>query len=874
MTHSAFVGPLAGFGAGNIALAGGKGANLGELIRNGFPVPDGFVITTRAYAALLDSTPLGGNLAELLQSGADGARIRAEFAATAVPPEISAAVAEAYAQLGSKTVAVRSSATAEDLPGAAFAGQQDTYLNVAGEDAVLAAVGDCWASLWTDRAIAYRQRQGIDPHEVAIAVVVQEMVPAEMAGVMFGANPVTGARGEIVVDASSGLGEAVVSGLVTPDHYVLDGAGRLTAYAPGRREVVIHAYDDGGTGGSRGIGENNGTSESRGAGEGRSRVGAPGAAELQRSLSPAQLAELARLARRAAELFGRPQDMEWAVAKGRVHVLQSRPMTALPPQPVTLNRFQRLMGPFFLEMFTQRPYPLDVSGWLDRGIGAMLRGMAGSVGVRFPSIQQLLPEEDGVVVRLVPPIPRPTLRTLAAPLSIAVRVRRFRPEKWTEDGRFTAFLAEVEQLNARDPQPLRWHEITQLAEDTFRAIHWITELRAAYLPGAFVPQAKLRLLLLLLGKPKLAAALIAGAETRTSQANRGLEQLAEGVRRYPALSAAFGELAPTDLLDRLGDPEFAGFRADFDAFLAEYGHRETVSVVLSSAPTWSGAPDVVLGLVKAMLGERREGADQTGQALRELERHPALRIRPLRRQVLGAVAAAKTGIAFREDTHFYATKLLPPLRRALLELGRRLTAAGVLDSPDQVHHLRFDELQTMIIHGGSGSGSGSGGGADSDEDDDGGALPAADRGRYRRVVLAREAKRRELEGIPLLPMDALFARRRRQGNALVSGTAASAGRAAGRVRVILSPAEFGTLASGEILVCPYTNPSWTPLFQRAAAVVVDAGGLASHAAIVAREYGIPAVMGTGTGTTVLRDGQQVLVDGSAGLVLPAGDERA
>ncbi|NMR29316.1 PEP/pyruvate-binding domain-containing protein [Crystallibacter degradans] len=859
MTESALVGRLAGFGAGDIALAGGKGANLGELIRTGFPVPDGFVITTRAYATLLDSTPLGAKLAELLQSGAHGASIRAEFAATSVPPKIRAAVADAYALLGSKPVAVRSSATAEDLPGAAFAGQQDTYLNVVGEDAVIQAVADCWASLWTDRAITYRQRQGIDPHEVAIAVVVQEMVPAEMAGVMFGANPVTGARDEIVVDASGGLGEAVVSGLVTPDHYVLDSAGRLRDYAPGRREVVIHAYDDGGTGETRAASENGGTSDVPGGSEGRGRVRANEG--LQPSLSPAQLTELARLARQAAELFGRPQDMEWAVAGDRIYVLQSRPMTALPPQPLKLNRFQKLMGPFFLEMFTQRPYPLDASGWMDQGIGAMLRGMAGSVGVRFPTIEQLLPEEDGVVVRLVPPIPRPTLRTLAAPLSIALRVRRFKPDKWTEDGRFTAFLAEVDQLNARDPELLRWHEVIRLAEDAFAAIHWITELRAAYLPGAFVPQAKLRLLLLLLGKPRLASGLVAGAETRTSQANRALEQLAEGVQRDPALSAAFDELATAELLVRLNEPEFAGFRADFDAFLTEYGHRETVSIVLSSAPTWSGAPDVVLGLVKAMLGERHQGADQTGQALRELERHPALRFGPLRRQVLGAVAGAKAGMAFREDTHFYATKLLPPLRRALLELGQRLAAAGVLESPDQVHHLRFDELQAMT----SGGGGGSGGGA---------VLPAAERERYRRVVLAREAKRRELEGIPLLPTDALFAGSRRHGYALVSGTAASAGRAAGRVRVIRSPVDFGTLVSGEILVCPYTNPSWTPLFQRAAAVVVDAGGLGSHAAIVAREYGIPAVMGTGTGTDVLRDGQQVLVDGSAGLVLPAGDERA
>ncbi|HEX2140498.1 MAG TPA: PEP/pyruvate-binding domain-containing protein, partial [Woeseiaceae bacterium] len=365
MTESALVGRLAGFGAGDIASAGGKGANLGELIRNGFPVPEGFVVTTQAYAELLDSTPLGAKLAGLLESGADGARIRAEFATTTVPPKIRAAVAEAYARLGSKPVAVRSSATAEDLPGAAFAGQQDTYLNVVGEDAVIQAVVDCWASLWTDRAIAYRQRQGIDPQEVAIAVVVQEMVPAETAGVMFSANPITGERSEIVVDASSGLGEAVVSGLVTPDHYVLDSAGRLRAYAPGRHEVAIRANDDGGTTASQ------------------------ASADLQQTLDPARLGELAQLARRAAELFGRPQDMEWSAVGDQVYVLQSRPMTALPPQPLKLNRFQKLMGPFFLEMFTQRPYPLDVSGWMDKGIGAMLRGMAGSVGVRFPTIEQL-----------------------------------------------------------------------------------------------------------------------------------------------------------------------------------------------------------------------------------------------------------------------------------------------------------------------------------------------------------------------------------------------------------------------------------------------------------------------------------------------------
>jgi phosphohistidine swiveling domain-containing protein len=257
-------------------------------------------------------------------------------------------------------------------------------------------------------------------------------------------------------------------------------------------------------------------------------------------------------------------------------------------------------------------------------------------------------------------------------------------------------------------------------------------------------------------------------------------------------------------------------------------------VVLSSSPTWSQAPEVVLGLVKALLGQwPPRTADQTGAAPVELRRHPLLRYGRIRRQVLAAVDDARAGMAFREDSHFYATKVIPPMRRAYRELDRRLVAAGVIDDAKDIYHLRFEELEAIT--------------------DDGGALPASVRQRYR-------------------------CRRGRPSAAntrgfrcwLVSGTPASRGRAEGPVRIIRGPEEFGRLCSGDVLVCPYTNPSWTPLFQRAAAVVVDMGGLGSHAAIVAREYGIPAVMGTGTGTGILAEGQRVVVNGGAGTVLPAG----
>ncbi|HEY5857483.1 MAG TPA: PEP/pyruvate-binding domain-containing protein, partial [Aldersonia sp.] len=266
------------------------------------PVPDGFVVTTAAYASI--EVP-----------SAD----RASYEAADIQADLADAITAAYAGLGRGPVAVRSSATAEDLPGAAFAGQQDTYLNVMGDADLLDAVRRCWGSLWTDRAIAYRAKLGIDPAEVRIAVVVQRMVDADAAGVMFTADPVTGDRDHLVVDASAGLGEAVVSGLVTPDHYVLERDGRVHEFTAGRREVVVRSVAGGGV-------------VHEAAPADAARDGAP-AASIDR-LPDAVLADLARLGTAVAAHFGRPQDIEWAYAAGRVHLVQARPMTALPPPPL------------------------------------------------------------------------------------------------------------------------------------------------------------------------------------------------------------------------------------------------------------------------------------------------------------------------------------------------------------------------------------------------------------------------------------------------------------------------------------------------------------------------------------------------------------
>jgi pyruvate,water dikinase len=237
--------------------------------------------------------------------------------------------------------------------------------------------------------------------------------------------------------------------------------------------------------------------------------------------------------------------------------------------------------------------------------------------------------------------------------------------------------------------------------------------------------------------------------------------------------------------------------------------------------------------------------DRAEQAERQLLTHPLVRLTRSQRRVLRLLADARAGIAFREDSHFHGTRTLPVLRRAVLEAGRRLAEAGVLREADDVLHLRLEELESL---------------------GDPATLPPADAERIRAAVRARSARRAELAGVPLIAPSVLFPGRVAGGDALVTGTGASGGRATGPVRVIREAAGFGRLRSGEVLVCPYTNPSWTPLFQRAAAVVVDTGGIGSHAAIVAREYGIPAVMGTATGTSVLADGQIVTVDGDTGRV--------
>jgi len=795
--------PLDELRAGDLERAGGKGANLGELTAAGFDVPDGFVVTTAAY---------------LRAVGVGGPHQQDAIRALRVPDEIATAVSDGYAAIGAGPVAVRSSATAEDLPGAAFAGQQDTYLNVRGETAVIEAVRDCWASLWTERAIAYRDRLGIDPTTVAIAVVVQCMVEADQAGVMFTADPVTGARDRVVIDANPGLGEAVVAGLVTPDHAVLDADNRIVSRRQGNREVVIRSLPDGGIGSVQ-------SDPAREAG-----------------LDDRELARLADVGRRIAAHFGRPQDIEWTIAAGRIAIVQARPMTALPPPPVRLNAIQRFTGPVILELLPRRPYPMELTAW-SRTVGAHVEGLVdGMVGGHL-DLDDLLVTEDDVLTGYVPPNPHPTVRTPLRVLRSLSRMGRD-PRSWRTDANYRRFLSGVERLAALDLAAIPWQQLVGVPARAAGLLELMTALRVGYLPPAAGAMLRLRLLLTLLRRQQLFAALLLELPTETTGANDELSGIADELRARPELAERIREADPAEALRLIRtEPAARPVNQRLTAFLRRYGHRETGSIMLLREPSWADEPAIVMSLLQVLLAaDRATGNPPFPGALRSLLAHPVVRATRTADWISRLVTKASAGVQVREDTHFEFTRVMPPVRHAVLEAGRRLAEAGGIDEADDIWFLSWHEVQAL---------------PDPQRRPSGEAL--------RHAVERRRGAFAELAGSPLIATATLYPARD-DADALVTGVGGGGGSAVGPVRVIHGPAEFGELRPGDVLVCPATNPAWTPLFTRASAVVVDHGGLASHAAIVAREYGIPAVMGTGNATAVLVAGTPVRVDGDHGRV--------
>jgi phosphohistidine swiveling domain-containing protein len=835
------VAPLASFDRFGLALAGGKGANLGELSRAGFEVPPGFVVTTAAYDLLLENNGLASEIHNLLANldladpvsvSQTSRQIQDAFQQASIPTQVSDEILSAYRQMGGEAVAVRSSATAEDLPGAAFAGQQETFLNVVNERTLLEAVQACWASLWSERAVPYRLHQKVEQATVKLAVVVQRMVPADAAGVMFTANPLSGARDKLLIDANPGLGEAVVGGLVTPDHLVVDKRSfHIQERRPGRREIIVRSKSGGGI----------------------EQIAPAGQRDEMPALPTSAIQKLAKLGLQIERHYGAPQDIEWAwiddtTSSGKLFILQARPVTALP-EPVKMSGPMRMVIPMLAEMWPERPYPLDSTTFTGTVEGAIADLLVMLLGSRAPSPHRAFIEEDGVVVRFTPPEFHPTPALLVAPWIALWRTRRYDPLYWQADPLLAEVVAQARALEKLDLHALSWAQNVEAMQAGLALIPRIMQLRQRYLPRALLGLAVLWLLLRMMGRGDRFGALVSGVETKTTETNRVLESLAAQIRTDPQLQNLFIQRDADELRSSLERLQVGkDFLGRFDAFLDQYGHRETSLTI--SQPAWKDRPEIVLGLLKVLAVTEPHTAESY-QAWRrardELLAHSSLGRWPLRKIFLKSLALARAVFQIREDTHFYATLPQPLIRHIAIELGRRLLQAGVLAAWQDVFHLRLAELEPL-----------------------GEPWPPAGEtlDQIRALVARRKARRAALAGQPVFDPRWLASEPAELVgvDVLLSGAAASPGRASGPARIIRNTSEFGKLQPGDVLVAPVTNPAWTPLFQRAAAVVVDTGGSASHVAIVAREYGIPAVMGTGNGTQKLVDGQLIRVDGSKGLI--------
>ncbi len=514
----------------------------------------------------------------------------------------------------------------------------------------------------------------------------------------------------------------------------------------------------------------------------------------------------------------------------------------------------RMLAGIFAEMFPVRPYPLDMTVWLPALSAAAVEPLFSLVGVSAPPITAMITQEDGVPVRFSGQLRvRPTLALLLAPLRVLWLAIRYDPIRYHADRRRIDARRRARALAAREVEALSWRDLLALVRETLALpLPLAGEPRRRYYPRALLAAGLLRIVLGILGRGRSFGTLLStGIESETVKSNREIAALAERVRSSPSLAALFAEHEAAELQPLLVETEDGrAFQAEFDGFTERYGHRETV---LSTAlePTWQDAPAVVLGMVKGMAMVAAPAHEQrpAWEAARNgALAHPLLRPAFARSAFNALVATARCLWVIREDSHFDATLILPGLRRILLELGRRLVDVGVLEAPEDIFHLRFEEL---VRAGRSWP-------------------PAAGlMDELRTAARRRKARRAELENVPFVD-PRLFrqagSKPGEEGEIVLRGAPGSPGVAEGPVRIITGASEFGMLRAGEVLVAPYTNPAWTPLFQRAAAVVVDAGGTGSHAAIVAREYGIPAVMGTADGTRQLANGEQVRVDGTRGLV--------
>ncbi len=855
-------------GGRDVALVGGKGANLGELSRiDGLQVPQGFCVSTEVFdrvvgasSALVEALERLSRLKveerEALEERA--AALRELIEGLAIPADVEQAITRQLRQLGEHDAcAVRSSATAEDSPGASFAGQHDTYLNIVGAPAILQHIRRCWASLFSDRAVAYRLQQGFDPRKVHMAVVVQKMLLPQAAGVLFTADPVSSSRRIVSIDACFGLGEALVSGRVSADNYQVRD-GQLIAKTIASKQRATRALPHGGT---------------------EERALEP---EQQRRqvLLDEQILQLARLGRQIEAHFGQPQDVEWCLVEDELYVVQSRPITTLYPIPEAGepgNHVYVSVG--HQQMMTDAMKPLGLSlHQLAAG-----RPMYAAGGRLFVDVAKQLATQAGrdlllKVLRGYDPLLEDALLTIlqrgdlieSPPVEPAgAAAGKSPPAHPGFQSQIEADPAIVPELMARsqasiaalkrDIRDQSGIELLDFIEHDVQLMKgsWLEPRNfGAIMAGMNAATWLNEHMLEWLGEKNAADALAQSVPNNVT-AEMGLELLdvADVLRPHPEVVAYLQRAKDDGFLAGLaqlsGGP---AAREALAAYLEKYGMRCPGEIDVTRT-RWHEAPTA---LVPALLANIRSFAP--GESRRRLERGLQLAAKK-ERELLerlkqlpdGEQKASETSrtiqrlrmfMGYREYPKYGIASRYSLYRQALLAEADRLVQAGVLREREDLYYLTFQELRRVV----------------------------SERELDRALVRQRQAEHeyhRRLRPPRIITSDGeIFTGAYRRGDlpaGALAGLAVSAGVVEGRARVLSSMAG-AELEAGDILVTACTDPGWTPVFVAIAGLVTEVGGLMTHGAVIAREYGLPAVVGVENATRSIRDGQRIRVHGGEGYV--------
>jgi rifampicin phosphotransferase len=884
-------------GSDDREIVGGKAASLGKLSAQGFPVPRGFTVRTEAYRVFLTASSLHDRLHQLIKAldydGADDlergtAEIRALIVRAELPREVADAIASKYRSLTGETseVAVRSSGTAEDMAEASFAGLHDTYLHIVGVDEVLTAVRRCWASMWTARATAYRQKNGLDHLAASIAVVVQQMVNAEIAGVLFTANPLTTRVDELVINAAWGLGEGVVSGVLTPDEYRLaTDTLSVRGKTLGTKSVKIVRDPDAAVG----------------------TVSQPVAAGDQNrwTLDDDQLAVLGDLGRRVEAFYeGIPQDIEWAYADGQFYLLQSRDITGVEftwdehvdvtTWPGRRDDPEIIWGNTWAEQFwtgaiTPLFYSLrageearnwarlekvwDMTEFSGRPWFKYRRGTAyWNITSDEKFLTYVFPKAlrpAALAVHMPPPLqasPAQVKWDALKFLKMQARVQVSEPEK----GLFGWIGFEYDFINNRVAEASATaEELRQLSDAELRArAEKYFDLGDQFIDplwsGFFIYGAGSMYVLGTLlatwytgGNADVFQELITGLPTtRMAREQHSMWELAEEIRASQQLTQLLHATEPAEFFARLGETEDGkAFKAHYDEFLTEYGHRghadrDIYYTRRIEDPSLDHSSFKTLLTVESSAHPREQEQRLIKRREQVLDEVAA----NIRRQPFGAVKAeiVKVLAAYvvkflrlRDDERWYLDIITMSKRLVFNEMGRRLVEKSVLEGPDDHFFLSKHELYDLV---------------------DG--QPATRltrlkiqnrRNVFERFIAHEENPPRYLQDGVVLNFGADGS----EGG--LQGLGTSRGSATGRARIVPNLKEIGRVKKGDILICNSTDPGWAPVFMVINGLVLETGGMLAHGACLSREYGLPAVQLAGA-MRHIEDGAMISVDGDTGLV--------